>query len=82
VRGLADFGLTVTGTVPLPVVPTAENMRYLRAKRDRMGHLIELAADAPPGLDALPPGLDALPPGLDARPPAARPGRPPVAGSR
>jgi 3,4-dihydroxy 2-butanone 4-phosphate synthase / GTP cyclohydrolase II len=50
VRGLADFGLTVTGTVPLRVTPTPENLRYLIAKRDRMGHLIELAgAPAAPG---------------------------------
>ncbi len=42
VSGLAGFGLTVTGTVPLPVTPTADNLRYLIAKRDRLGHLIEL----------------------------------------
>jgi 3,4-dihydroxy 2-butanone 4-phosphate synthase/GTP cyclohydrolase II len=30
--------------VPLPVTPTPDNLRYLRTKRDRMGHDI-------PGLD-------------------------------
>jgi 3,4-dihydroxy 2-butanone 4-phosphate synthase/GTP cyclohydrolase II len=27
--------------VPLPVAPTPENLRYLTAKRDRLGHRIE-----------------------------------------
>jgi 3,4-dihydroxy 2-butanone 4-phosphate synthase / GTP cyclohydrolase II len=43
VRGLAEFGLKVTGTVSLPVRATPHNLRYLVAKRDRLGHLIELA---------------------------------------
>ena len=43
VRGLAEFGLKVTGTVSLPVSATPHNLRYLVAKRDRLGHLIELA---------------------------------------
>jgi 3,4-dihydroxy 2-butanone 4-phosphate synthase/GTP cyclohydrolase II len=44
VKGLADFGLNITGTVSLPVTPTPDNLRYLIAKRDRLGHLIELTA--------------------------------------
>jgi 3,4-dihydroxy 2-butanone 4-phosphate synthase/GTP cyclohydrolase II len=43
VRGLAEFGLTVTGTISLPVSATPHNLRYLIAKRDRLGHLIELS---------------------------------------
>jgi 3,4-dihydroxy 2-butanone 4-phosphate synthase/GTP cyclohydrolase II len=43
VRGLAEFGLNVTGTVSLPVSATPHNLRYLIAKRDRLGHLIELS---------------------------------------
>jgi 3,4-dihydroxy 2-butanone 4-phosphate synthase/GTP cyclohydrolase II len=27
--------------VPLPVIPTPENLRYLTAKRDRLGHQID-----------------------------------------
>jgi 3,4-dihydroxy 2-butanone 4-phosphate synthase/GTP cyclohydrolase II len=46
VKGLADFGLKVTGTVSLPVSQTEHNLRYLIAKRDRMGHLIELTEPA------------------------------------
>lgn len=36
--GLEGWGLTVTGRVALPVNATPENLRYLRTKRDRMGH--------------------------------------------
>ncbi|WP_300019544.1 bifunctional 3,4-dihydroxy-2-butanone-4-phosphate synthase/GTP cyclohydrolase II [Pseudonocardia sp.] len=36
--GLEGYGLTVTGRVPLPVRAVPENLAYLRAKRDRMGH--------------------------------------------
>jgi 3,4-dihydroxy 2-butanone 4-phosphate synthase/GTP cyclohydrolase II len=46
VKGLADYGLKVTGTVSLPVTATPHNLRYLIAKRDRLGHLIELAEPA------------------------------------
>src|ERR1700739_4270723 len=41
VDGLAGFGLTVTGRVALPAPPTAHNLRYLTAKRDRLGHQID-----------------------------------------
>ncbi len=43
VKGLADFGLKVTGTVSLPVIQTPHNLRYLIAKRDRLGHRIEIS---------------------------------------
>jgi 3,4-dihydroxy 2-butanone 4-phosphate synthase / GTP cyclohydrolase II len=68
VKGLADFGLNVTGTVALPVNATPHNLRYLIAKRDRLGHVLELSdledlEDRPPGLaqrgdpGGRPPGL-------------------------
>jgi 3,4-dihydroxy 2-butanone 4-phosphate synthase/GTP cyclohydrolase II len=41
VAGLAACGIEVTGMVPLPVAPTRENLRYLTAKRDRLGHQID-----------------------------------------
>jgi 3,4-dihydroxy 2-butanone 4-phosphate synthase/GTP cyclohydrolase II len=41
VRGLSGFGITVTGRVGLPVPPTPDNLRYLLAKRDRLGHQID-----------------------------------------
>jgi len=39
--GLEAYGLRVVGRVPLPVRPHPENVRYLRTKRDRMGHLLD-----------------------------------------
>jgi 3,4-dihydroxy 2-butanone 4-phosphate synthase/GTP cyclohydrolase II len=37
--GLEGYGLTITGRVALPALETVHNVRYLRTKRDRMGHL-------------------------------------------
>ncbi|MEV6301770.1 bifunctional 3,4-dihydroxy-2-butanone-4-phosphate synthase/GTP cyclohydrolase II [Actinoplanes sp. NPDC051861] len=39
--GLEGYGLRVTGRESLPVRLHPENVRYLRTKRDRMGHLFE-----------------------------------------
>jgi 3,4-dihydroxy 2-butanone 4-phosphate synthase / GTP cyclohydrolase II len=39
--GLEGYGLQIVGRVALPVHPHPENVRYLRTKRDRMGHLLE-----------------------------------------
>jgi 3,4-dihydroxy 2-butanone 4-phosphate synthase / GTP cyclohydrolase II len=41
VSALAGFGLMVTGRVGLPAPATPHNLRYLTAKRDRLGHQIE-----------------------------------------
>ncbi|MGH3623375.1 MAG: bifunctional 3,4-dihydroxy-2-butanone-4-phosphate synthase/GTP cyclohydrolase II [Sciscionella sp.] len=38
--GLEGYGLRVIDRVPLPVTPNPENLRYLRTKRDRMGHTL------------------------------------------
>jgi 3,4-dihydroxy 2-butanone 4-phosphate synthase/GTP cyclohydrolase II len=44
---LADFGVAVEARVPLTPRPNAHNLRYLRTKRDRMGHTIpDLPAEA------------------------------------
>jgi 3,4-dihydroxy 2-butanone 4-phosphate synthase / GTP cyclohydrolase II len=40
-RGLSGFGIEVTGRVSLPVAATADNLRYLIAKRDRLGHQLD-----------------------------------------
>jgi 3,4-dihydroxy 2-butanone 4-phosphate synthase / GTP cyclohydrolase II len=42
---LADFGVPVDAQVPLTPRPNPHNLRYLRTKRDRMGHQIP---DLPP----------------------------------
>ena len=39
--GLEGYGLEIVGRVPLQTVPTAENIRYLRTKQQRLGHLLE-----------------------------------------
>jgi 3,4-dihydroxy 2-butanone 4-phosphate synthase/GTP cyclohydrolase II len=42
ISGLAGFGLHVTAQEPIEVRPNAENVRYLRAKRDRLGHVLRV----------------------------------------
>jgi 3,4-dihydroxy 2-butanone 4-phosphate synthase/GTP cyclohydrolase II len=37
-EALADFGIVVETQVPLTPRPNPHNLRYLRTKRDRMGH--------------------------------------------
>jgi 3,4-dihydroxy 2-butanone 4-phosphate synthase / GTP cyclohydrolase II len=39
--GLEGFGLTITERVSIESVPNPENIKYLRTKRERMGHLLE-----------------------------------------
>lgn len=46
--GLSGYGLEITGRVRLEAVPVRENERYLRTKRDKLGHLLEGVGD---GLD-------------------------------
>jgi 3,4-dihydroxy 2-butanone 4-phosphate synthase/GTP cyclohydrolase II len=38
---LQGYGLRVVDRVPLPISPNPENLRYLRTKRDRMGHELD-----------------------------------------
>ena len=39
--GLDGYGLQIVDRVPMPVRANAENLKYLRTKRDRMGHVLE-----------------------------------------
>ena len=39
--GLEGYGLRVVERVPIAVAPHADNAKYLDAKRDKLGHLIE-----------------------------------------
>jgi 3,4-dihydroxy 2-butanone 4-phosphate synthase/GTP cyclohydrolase II len=41
--GLEGFGLEVVERVPLITVPTEENVRYLRVKQEKLGHLTDHA---------------------------------------
>ncbi len=45
--GMEGFGLTVIGREALPTRPTPDNLRYLRTKRDRMGHDLPYLERAP-----------------------------------
>jgi 3,4-dihydroxy 2-butanone 4-phosphate synthase/GTP cyclohydrolase II len=38
--GLEGYGLTVTARVPLEIPPRDQNVRYLQAKREKMGHIL------------------------------------------
>ncbi|MDQ2827181.1 MAG: bifunctional 3,4-dihydroxy-2-butanone-4-phosphate synthase/GTP cyclohydrolase II [Actinomycetota bacterium] len=40
-EGLDGYGLQIIDRVPLESVPNPENIRYLRTKQQRMGHLLE-----------------------------------------
>jgi 3,4-dihydroxy 2-butanone 4-phosphate synthase/GTP cyclohydrolase II len=40
--GIEGYGLRIVDRVPLQVAPNHENVRYLRAKQDKMGHLLGL----------------------------------------
>ena len=44
--GLGGHGLEIVGRVGLPTVPTPQNVRYLRTKRERMGHVLDDGAVA------------------------------------
>jgi 3,4-dihydroxy 2-butanone 4-phosphate synthase/GTP cyclohydrolase II len=45
--GLAGYGLEIVERVAMPTETTPENLRYLRTKRDRMGHLIDITEGQP-----------------------------------
>jgi 3,4-dihydroxy 2-butanone 4-phosphate synthase/GTP cyclohydrolase II len=73
--GLEGYGLEIVGRVPLPTLATPENLRYLKTKRDRMGHdLPGLAAfeDEPTEATA-----DSLAPAADGTPAPSSPGADP-----
>jgi 3,4-dihydroxy 2-butanone 4-phosphate synthase/GTP cyclohydrolase II len=40
--GLAGYGLEIIERVPLEVPPNACNMRYLKTKKEKMGHILDL----------------------------------------
>ena len=49
VVGLQGYGLDIVERVPLEMNPNAVNERYLRTKRDKLGHLILLAGEESAG---------------------------------
>ena len=42
VVGLDGYGLTITKRIPLVIKPTAYNNRYLKTKKEKLGHLLDI----------------------------------------
>jgi len=40
--GLSGYGLEISGRVPLEVEPGKENLQYLKTKKEKMGHILDL----------------------------------------
>jgi len=52
--GLEGYGLSIIERVPLQTSPTKENIEYLRAKREKLGHLLENIEPVALGVASLP----------------------------
>ena len=48
IAGLVEEGIPVRGRIPSPAAENPHNVDYLRTKRERTGHLIELLAEENP----------------------------------
>ncbi|MFO8008835.1 MAG: bifunctional 3,4-dihydroxy-2-butanone-4-phosphate synthase/GTP cyclohydrolase II [Candidatus Brocadiia bacterium] len=46
-HALGGYGLEVVERVPIEVPPRKENIRYLRTKKEKMGHILRLDAERP-----------------------------------
>ncbi len=55
IAGLSGYGLELVAQVPLATHPNPKNVKYLRTKRDKLGHLIEGVEGAIVPADPLPP---------------------------
>jgi 3,4-dihydroxy 2-butanone 4-phosphate synthase/GTP cyclohydrolase II len=40
IKGLEGYGIEVVGRVPIEITPKKENVKYLKTKRDKMGHIL------------------------------------------
>lgn len=49
--GLEGYGLSISERVPLETEPTPQNIEYLRAKREKLGHLLGGLSETIPMLD-------------------------------
>lgn len=41
-RGLSGYGLEIVDRVPIQIPPTEENLEYLKAKKEKLGHLLDI----------------------------------------
>ncbi|HYZ91690.1 MAG TPA: bifunctional 3,4-dihydroxy-2-butanone-4-phosphate synthase/GTP cyclohydrolase II [Actinomycetota bacterium] len=48
VAGIEGYGLRIVEWVPLQTMPTEENIEYLRTKRDKLGHRLDLPSGSEP----------------------------------
>ena len=49
IAGLEGYGLSLEGQEPLATVPNPSNIKYLRTKREKLGHLLDDPGAVPPG---------------------------------
>ncbi len=54
IHGLAGYGLELMDQVPLEIEANPNNVKYLRTKRERMGHTLSGALDSATGETAAP----------------------------
>ena len=40
IKGLEGYGIEVVERVPIEIPPKKENVKYLKTKRDKMGHIL------------------------------------------
>lgn len=42
IYGIQGYGLEITEQIPIESPPTQENRKYLKTKREKLGHLLSL----------------------------------------